>query len=322
MSRYPFRECFKKVLRENVGYLAESTLEVTERRYNRMEREFTLLLHDGKVSTLNPKKFSVADIRAYHEFRKSVLNDKGEKISSVSMSHDFNDLRKLCSYFGNDCVVKFRDRCPALTHSRGRSRYPPLMDGEMKAICERGIQVKDFKLLRSYAVVALYLGGGLRTVEVQNSKVCNLNLEDLESPTIYLDVVKGSGSYGENRIIPLIPQFVPIISFYLEQRQTFLELNNAISEYVFFSLDKYEKITDKSIRYIRRKAEEDCSLKFDGRKCRRTYAQYLKDIDIDIEQISVALGHSSTMTTERFYARQKQDTAVSNIAKVMNSKKW
>lgn len=38
MSRYPFRECVNEVMAKYRGNRAKSTLEIMERRYNRMEK--------------------------------------------------------------------------------------------------------------------------------------------------------------------------------------------------------------------------------------------------------------------------------------------
>ena len=39
MSRYPFRECVNEVMAKYRGNHAKSTLEIMERRYNRMEKD-------------------------------------------------------------------------------------------------------------------------------------------------------------------------------------------------------------------------------------------------------------------------------------------
>lgn len=79
---------------------------------------------------------------------------------------------------------------------------------------------------------------------------------------------------------------------------------------MFFSHKRFEILTDKSIRQIRGNVEKACGMRFDGRMCRRTYGQYLKDKGVSIENVSVNMGHSSTKTTERYYARQRSERAI------------
>ena len=54
MSRYPFRECVNEVMSKYRGNRAASTLEVMERRYNRMERDLNQLRAEGRISTTFP----------------------------------------------------------------------------------------------------------------------------------------------------------------------------------------------------------------------------------------------------------------------------
>ena len=61
-----------------------------------------------------------------------------------------------------------------------------------------------------------------------------------------------------------------------------------------------------------------CGMEFDGRKCRRPYDQYPKDMGASIENVSVNMGHSSTKTTERYYARQRSERAILETATTLN----
>ena len=56
--------------------------------------------------------------------------------------------------------------------------------------------------------------------------------------------------------------------------------------------------------------EEESGVKFDLRKCRRTFGQSYLDADLDIESVSVLMGHLSTKTTEGYYCRKRNDVAI------------
>ena len=322
MSRYPFRECVNQVIRAYTGVFSDATIEVMLRRYNRMEKEFTVLWKTGKISTTNPRNFTVDDIKEYHLLLKSKTKPDGLLLESVSIDKDFIDLEKLCGFYGNLCVQQFRLMCPSLRSKKRKKRLPTLSDQDLNHIWikSKDVPSSDFKLLRAYALVSLYIGAGLRTIEVVNAKVSNINFTE-EGATIYLDVVKGEHSYGEHREIPIIPQFLPIIRRYLDARRSLLGSQSVSSDYVFFSLDTFTITTDKTIRLIRRIAENDLGLEFDGRMCRRTYGQYLKDRGVPIESISVDMGHSTTKTTETYYARQRGDRAISETFEVLKNGK-
>ena len=73
-----------------------------------------------------------------------------------------------------------------------------------------------------------------------------------------------------------------------------------------------------SLRVIKHIVEEDLGIKFDLRQCRRTFGQRYLDKDLDIESVSVLMGHASTKTTEGFYSRKRLDRAIENAIGTWN----
>lgn len=59
--------------------------------------------------------------------------------------------------------------------------------------------------------------------------------------------------------------------------------------------------------------EKDIGVPFDLRECRRMFGQRYLDRDVDIETVSVLMGHSSTRTTELFYGRRKNIKAIEKV---------
>ena len=66
------------------------------------------------------------------------------------------------------------------------------------------------------------------------------------------------------------------------------------------------------IRRIKAVVEDDLDVKFDLRMCRRTFGQRYLDSDVDIESVSVLMGHASAKTTEGFYSRKRLNKAIDN----------
>jgi hypothetical protein len=58
------------------------------------------------------------------------------------------------------------------------------------------------------------------------------------------------------------------------------------------------------------------SSKSDG--CRRSYGQTAKDLGLSIEDVSVLLGHSSTKTTEEYYARVRSDGVIERASEIFS----
>ena len=59
--------------------------------------------------------------------------------------------------------------------------------------------------------------------------------------------------------------------------------------------------------------ERACGVRFKIKDFRSICGQLLKDMGVSIEAVSKQLGHSSTKTTERFYARMRDTAAQREI---------
>lgn len=75
--------------------------------------------------------------------------------------------------------------------------------------------------------------------------------------------------------------------------------NSVKSQALFPSKDSADGfLSGNAIRKIKEVVERDLGIEFDLRECRRTFGQRCLDSDLDIESVSVLMGHSSTKTTE------------------------
>ena len=61
--------------------------------------------------------------------------------------------------------------------------------------------------------------------------------------------------------------------------------------------------------WVKIDAERHCGIKFTLQMMRRSFGQIAKDRGVNIEAVSRALRHSSTKTTETYYARIRPDNA-------------
>ncbi len=89
--------------------------------------------------------------------------------------------------------------------------------------------------------------------------------------------------------------------------------NNLNAHALFPSKDSADGyLSGNAIRSIKATVEDDLDVKFDLRMCRRTFGQRYLDSDVDIESVSVLMGHASTKTTEGFYSRKRLNKAIDN----------
>lgn len=67
---------------------------------------------------------------------------------------------------------------------------------------------------------------------------------------------------------------------------------------------------------LKRQMELATGVRFRWKNFRPTHAQRLKDLGAPIEAVSKCLRHTDTRTTERYYARIRNETAFSQVRRV------
>jgi integrase/recombinase XerD len=306
MGRYPFRTWTFKYLDAVGPTYAKSTLIELGRRYKRLDRIFRELHREGKVTTHDPVKMKADDILAI------VGRLKSDGLKEQSVSHDLTAINNLLSFAGNNAVMTFKAKYRSLVPKNRHIRAPEMDEEAYDRLFEIGdtIPNDDWVRLRAFAMVELALCAGLRAKEIQFASVHNL---DMKKWTLYLDRVKGEGTYGEARTVPIRREGRALIKRYIQARERFLVENRATwNPYIFPTLSGKPEgyLSTNTLRLIKSIVEEEIEYKFDLRMCRRTYGQRAVDEGIGTENVSLLLGHHSTKTTEDYYCRQRPTQAI------------
>lgn len=299
MSRYPFRAAANAYLTEYRHVFARSTYEERERALRRMTSVMEDLCAAGTISTTDPAKMTYSDVKEYF----AVMKARG--LSSNSMAHEMAYLNSLCKFCGNNCVDMARSRYPMIRRTETRKRGPTIPYDVIGKVILTGMRREGFERLRGYAAVVISLSAGLRADEIRNAKRDNLCLED---GTIYVDIVKGRGTYGEPRTIPIHPEALELIGRYVRIRDLTIGRN---SDYLFCCRSHPGPLATNTLR--KDKAIVSGEVGYDGatfQACRRTYGQWLKDEGVPMEALSLHMGHKNSRTTETFYARQRESDAL------------
>ncbi len=297
--RYPFRTAASVFMDAYSGVYSDGMAAELKRRYPKIGRQLSDLEKAGKVTTTNPAKLSAEDIKEYVKYQRR----RGLKPTSIS--HDVSAINMLCIFTANNtCVKAARIKYPLLFPPRSQKRLPVTERPEFDRILQFASVLNedsDPYRIRCYAESILAFGAGLRTQEIQYAKATFI---DPETKTIFLDHVKGQGSYGQSRTVPIRPECRPIIELWLKVRPN--------TKYLFTNKDG-EPLATNSLTKDRNVVVNDTGIVFDYRKCRRTYAQYLIDEGLPVDRLAVILGHSSSKTTERSYARPRDDRVVAEV---------
>jgi len=175
----------------------------------------------------------------------------------------------------------------------------------------------DWYHIRAYAMVSLFVFTGTRTKELRLMNTWDINTDTWELVILH---PKGEGSYGESRTVPIPPPIRDFISLYLQFRKAWVaEYQRDVPALFpsYSSSDGY--LSGNTMRTIRKIVEHDLEIKFDYRMCRRTFGQQYIDAHLNVESVSVLMGHASSKTTEEYYCRQKNRVAIENAKGVWNA---
>jgi integrase len=305
MGRYPFLTWAMKYL-ESVGAVyAQATFAELHRRYRRMSQDFGALFESGKVSTTNPEKISVDDILAYITY----LKKRG--MSENGILHNLGPLNNLLAYAGNPAVTVFKLRYRSFLPKKRMKRYSPMDESVRQRIFSKAEQTNesDWKRQMAYALVVLAICTGMRNKEIRLCKVTNL---DLPRKRIIVEHVKGEGSYGQARPVAMRPEAIGIMERYLRARSKKVREKCPSNLALFPALEDRDDgcFSSNGIRILKCIVEKEMGVKFDLRTCRRTYGQMAIDEGLDLESVSVLMGHNTTKTTENYYCRKTAETAI------------
>jgi site-specific recombinase XerD len=297
----------KAFLADYRGVYADTTYTEITRRLKRINDEITRLGLPADYSEITPEQ-----IRTYAVYIRS------KKISQKSLAYDLSTLGKICVYYGNDCVDRAKAKYPLIFHVPPRSKLPPMARAETSELIAKISAIKaPFKSVRAGAVTMLVLGAGLRTIEARYCEITKLNIQKW---TILLQRVKGSGTYGQSREIPILPEVRPYLLYFLSLR-AHQPPTVAESRYIFASPIDGLPLSTNTLRRDKDRLIKRIGIDYDYRKLRRTYGQILVDSGADIQAVSMVMGHASTRTTEAYYARLRADYALADILTIFETEK-
>ena len=308
MGAHPFGETARKYMDSIKGIYAEETWKARDRRYRRLNNDVVRLKQEKRISTMSPKSMNYEDVRV-------ILLDHKERVSNTDMPITHRLLRMLLEYCENDAYRKCLKEYPGLKPVRKNVRLKHMEDEVFDLILQKSDEVRDddYRMLRAYTLVLMCICTGTRNKEIRFADAKDINTVSWRFDIIH---IKGCETYGMPRTVPIPPMIRPLITRYLKARSDWLAAHDIQSKALFVSqhpTNRGQHVSSNTIRKMKVMVEEDIGVSFDLRECRRTFGQRYLDRDVDIETVSVLMGHSSTKTTEMFYGRRKNVKAIEKV---------
>jgi len=311
MVANPFGEKAAELMDAKQGCISEKTYKTTKARLERIERDLLRLKEEGKVSSMSPAKMTPEDIKALVVYRK------GKNVSASDVNHDISVMKQLCNMCNNTCVDMCLFKNPGLKPvDKKMCRLSPLPESTYNTILAKynSLDHSDFRAIRPYVLVLMYICTGARNMELRLAEMRDL---DQENWLITFRHVKGEDTYGNIRSVPIPKAIRPAMQDYLSARDVFLiehGVNPSSVKALFCSMNgDHNVMSSNTIRKLKTYVERDIGQKFELRDCRRAFGQRYLDNDVDEEDVSILMGHSSTKTTSTYYCRRRMSKSIENV---------
>lgn len=314
MGRYPFITYAMRYLDTIGGVYSDATVKELDRRMRRMAKDFQSLKEQGAIDTCDPARMGEKEVSIYLKLLRSRgLSDTGQR-------HNISALRSVLLYCGNPVIDKMKIRYRQMFPTGRSRRYPPMEKKDIDEIHEKAETAEGWRRLQAYALVLLALNSGLRTKELRLARVGDL---DRVNWTIVVRHPKGEGKYGQERVVPILPRARRVLLRYLKVRADMVSRRMPMNEALFPALgDRGDGIySNNKMLALKSIVEAETGASFDFRTCRRTFGQMCVDSGVNVESVSLLLGHTTTKTTEGYYCRKREDVALREVFEVFEPKK-
>ncbi len=232
----------------------------------------------------------------YQKYLASYKNRKGELLSSKTRILRLIIVRKFFSFLvKQDLILKNPASSITLPKEEQRLTRNILTEKEMLALLEN-MKLTDPVSIRNRAIIELFYGCGIRTTEL-----CQLKIQDVDLKEQTVTIVKGKGN--KFRIVPVGQYATYYIQLYLgKARKYMLKGKRNDPGYLFLSQrgNPFNNTTiNKSVmRSVAKKLENKKYLSCYS--MRHAVATHLLANNVDITYIAKLLGHSSLKTTQRY----------------------
>ena len=169
-------------------------------------------------------------------------------------------------------------------------------------------------MLSDRFIASVYVSTGLRPSELRLSEIGDM---DTESWTLYVRHPKGEESYGRKRTVPILPFGREAVVRFLRKREEYLASAGKPYAKPLIPTVKNGAATFYSAQTLNRvkaRIERVSGVSFKMKHFRSTFGQKCIDMDASkTPEVSRVMGHGSTRTTEKYYARVKEEAAVQGL---------
>jgi site-specific recombinase XerD len=266
---------------ETYAYHACKFVQFLERHYPRIQ---------------SPEKISREVVQDYQQYLAGYRDRTGRPLSSRTQILKLRILRSFFSYLvSQDLILKNPASSVSLPREEQRLTRNILSEKEVMGVLE-ALRGNDPVSIRNRAIVELFYGCGLRTTEL-----CQLKLQDVDFQEQTVTILKGKG--GKPRVVPIGQYATLYLQRYLDKGRKYM-LKGKREDPGFLFLSQRGQPFNKTT--INKCVMRSVSRKLGTKKyiscytMRHSVATHLLANHVDITYIARLLGHASLRTTQRY----------------------
>jgi integrase len=305
-GRYPWLTASKEYLAMRRGFIADSTVDEWKRKLHRISNVLIQLKNENEISTASPMEITRTDIAAVIRWAQ----ESGLQPSTIEKYMML--MEKVCAFVGNPVFERLRAAGENLPR-RTPKDLSSLSEEELQQIAAKAEEVRGWYGEIARFLVAIYPYSGLRPSELRRA-----HIEDIDTRKwrIWVRHPKGERKYAKQRYAPILPPSWNAVNRFLRAREEHLRRSGFEkatplipakhgNDIGFYSSGRFREI---------KKMVEIPGVKLTLKTFRDTFCQMCIDRDPNLlSDTSVAMGHTTSRTTEMHYGRLKNEQALDRL---------
>ncbi len=288
---------FQKYLNDYINYLKIKKYSVrTQESYFQENKKFILFLEEHYPRLKNIAQITKDIILDYSNYITCYKDNKGKLLSGKTIKLKLIAVKQFFKYLAkSDYILK--DPTVTIEIPRDERSLPRNVPTEKEVMMILESIKTDTPIgLRNKAIMELFYSCGIRT-----SELCNLKIHDVDLKEMTVIIKHGKGD--KTRVLPLGQYCVEYIRLYLERARKFMLRGKTKDEgYLFlsqrgnpFSRDTINACVIRSVlRNVKLNKKITCY------SMRHAVATHLIKNKVDIRYVSELLGHKSINTTQKY----------------------
>jgi site-specific recombinase XerD len=299
-------------MKANMEYYSPATQKVRRALLYAIDREYSMLRAKDPTLNADPKTWGTREVLAL------MTSMRARGLSHATQVQHLSALKKLLEFVGNNTIGAMRVRTPHIFPKVDSERKGALTGQELETVLKTAGELEGWPGECARFVFATYAYTGVRLSELARAQKDDL---DTNKWTFRVSHPKGERTYGVRRLVPIPEALRPIVARYLKARETELAKRGLLETHpLVFCTNASKHLTPSTVDTWKETIVRRSGVRFSPHSLRRTYGQILLDRGVDIQSVSVMLGHNSTRTTEAHYCRKNADSARLEVLQALQSR--